>query len=45
MVIFKKYFFDAAHFMPNYPKDHKYGRVHGHTYELVVRVTGNVEKK
>ena len=45
MMIFKKYFFDAAHFMPNYSKDHKYGRVHGHTYEVVVRVDGNIDNQ
>ena len=45
MIIFKKYFFDAAHFMPNYPKDHKYGRVHGHTFEVTVRVNGNIDNE
>ena len=45
MLIYKKYFFDTAHFMPNFPKEHKYGRIHGHSYELVVHLNDSLDSK
>ena len=45
MIIYKKYFFDAAHFMPNFEKTHKYSKVHGHSYEMIIKISGNPDKK
>ena len=45
MVIYKKYFFETAHYMPGFPKKHKYSKIHGHSYEMVIYIEGNVEKK
>ena len=45
MIIYKKFFFDAAHYMPSYPKEHRYGRIHGHTYEVIVKIEGDVDNK
>jgi len=32
--VYKDLRFDAAHFLPNVPKGHKCGRLHGHTYRV-----------
>lgn len=42
MKIWKEYFFDSAHFLPNVPDGHKCGRTHGHTFRVRVYVTGSV---
>ncbi len=43
MEIFKEFTFDAAHWLPNVPAGHKCGRMHGHTYRVVVAVEGEVD--
>jgi len=45
MIIYKKYYFDTAHFMPNHPKSHKYSKVHGHSYEIIIFINDNQKKK
>ena len=45
MIIYKKYFFDAAHYMPNFKKTHKYAKVHGHSYEMIIKISGDPDKK
>lgn len=42
MVIFKKFAFDSAHFLPNVPEGHKCKNVHGHTYHLTVYLEGDL---
>lgn len=32
-----RYAFEAAHFLPNVPVGHKCGRLHGHSFEILVR--------
>jgi 6-pyruvoyltetrahydropterin/6-carboxytetrahydropterin synthase len=32
--------FEAAHLLPHVPKGHKCGRLHGHSFRLVVEVSG-----
>ncbi len=43
MEIFKSFSFDSAHRMPGFPEDHKYGQLHGHSYEVEVHIHGPVE--
>lgn len=43
MVIFKKFTFDSAHFLPNVPEGHKCKNIHGHTYYLTVFVEGSLD--
>lgn len=38
--ISKEFHFDAAHSLPHLPETHKCHHLHGHTYKLVVFVTG-----
>ncbi len=45
MEIFKKYYFDSAHFLPHVPENHKCRNMHGHTYKLIVFISGNAENK
>ena len=40
MEIFKKFTFEAAHFLPNVPDDHKCKRLHGHSYNVTLFVSG-----
>lgn len=43
MEIFKKFTFDAAHYLPNAPEGHKCGRMHGHTYVVIIHVSGEID--
>lgn len=36
--ISKQFQFDAAHWLPGLPPDHKCGRMHGHTYTVAVEL-------
>lgn len=38
----KEFTFDAAHHLPCVPADHKCHRMHGHTYRVVLELTGPV---
>ncbi len=41
--ITKQFVFDAAHWLPNVPEGHKCGRMHGHTYTVILGVEGEVD--
>ena len=45
MIIYKKYYFDAAHYSPNFEDGHKNRRIHGHSYELKILLYGKIKKK
>jgi 6-pyruvoyltetrahydropterin/6-carboxytetrahydropterin synthase len=40
--IFKEFTFEAAHRLPYVPAGHKCGRLHGHSYRVVVHIQGPV---
>jgi 6-pyruvoyltetrahydropterin/6-carboxytetrahydropterin synthase len=40
--IFKEFTFEAAHRLPNVAPDHKCHRLHGHSFQISVHVTGPV---
>lgn len=42
MKIAREFHYDAAHRLPNVPDGHKCGRLHGHTYRLIVTIDGPV---
>ena len=44
MIVFKKFTFDSAHFLPNVPEGHNCKEIHGHTYNLAVYIEGGLEK-
>jgi 6-pyruvoyltetrahydropterin/6-carboxytetrahydropterin synthase len=41
--IFKEFSFEAAHRLPHVPQGHKCGRLHGHSFRVVLHVGGPVE--
>lgn len=43
IMIEKQFEFEAAHRLPNVPEGHQCGRLHGHSYTLVVGVSGEVD--
>ena len=43
MEIFKEFSFEAAHLLPKVPQGHKCGRLHGHSFRVVVHVSGQVD--
>lgn len=45
LTICKQFDFDAAHFLPLLPPDHKCHRMHGHTYRVDVELTGEVDSR
>jgi len=42
MEIYKDFSFESAHLLPNVPAGHKCGRLHGHSFQVRVVVTGQV---
>ena len=44
MEIYKAFTIEAAHRLPNLPEDHKCSRLHGHSFQIEVHVTGDVDE-
>jgi 6-pyruvoyltetrahydropterin/6-carboxytetrahydropterin synthase len=42
--LLRRYRFEAAHQLPAVPADHKCARLHGHTYEVDIRVRGEADE-
>jgi len=42
MEIFKEFSFEAAHRLPNVPEEHKCARLHGHSFQVRLSVSGPV---
>lgn len=45
VTISKRFDFDAAHFLPKVPEDHKCRRMHGHTYVVELICTGPLDER
>ena len=45
MEIYKHFFFESAHMLPNVPQGHKCGRLHGHSFKCTLYVTGPVDDR
>ena len=43
MDIFKIFTIEAAHRLPNVPEGHKCARLHGHSFRIELRVSGELE--
>jgi 6-pyruvoyltetrahydropterin/6-carboxytetrahydropterin synthase len=43
--IFREFSFEAAHRLPHVPESHKCGRLHGHSYRVIVHVEGEVGRQ
>ncbi len=44
MEVFKEFTFEAAHRLPNVPKGHKCGRLHGHSFRIEIHIKGQVRE-
>lgn len=42
--IVKKFYFEAAHWLPNVPEGHKCKNIHGHSYFAELRIGGEVDE-
>ena len=45
MDIFKIFTIEAAHRLPNVPQGHKCARLHGHSFRIELRVSGELEPR
>lgn len=45
MELFKEFTFEAAHRLPHVAPDHKCARLHGHSYRVTIRITGEVDSE
>ena len=43
MEIFKEFTFEAAHRLPNVPAGHKCGRLHGHSFQVAIHISGPLD--
>jgi len=43
--ISKTFFIEAAHRLPHVPPDHTCFRLHGHSFQITLHVTGDVDSK
>ena len=41
--ITKSFTFDSAHWLPNVQQGHKCGRLHGHTYTVIIGIEGEID--
>ncbi|MCX7554654.1 6-carboxytetrahydropterin synthase QueD [Marinicella sp. S1101] len=40
MDIYKEFYLESAHWLPNVPDGHKCGNLHGHSFKVIIKVTG-----
>lgn len=45
MEIYKKFSIEAAHKLINLPAEHKCSRLHGHSFQVELRISGDVDEK
>ncbi len=43
--ITKAFDFDAAHYLPRVPAGHKCGRLHGHSYRVILGLEGDLDAR
>ncbi|QCI16080.1 6-carboxytetrahydropterin synthase QueD [Buchnera aphidicola] len=44
-VIFKDFYFEAAHYLPYVPKKHKCRRLHGHSFLVRLEIEDKIDQK
>lgn len=45
MEIYKKFSVEVAHWLPRVPEGHKCGRLHGHSFQIELHLTGPVDER
>ncbi|MCF6301359.1 MAG: 6-carboxytetrahydropterin synthase QueD, partial [Proteobacteria bacterium] len=44
MEIYKEFYLESAHWLPNVPEGHKCGRLHGHSFKVIITVAGQPDQ-
>ena len=44
MDIYKEFWLEAAHWLPHVPEGHKCGRLHGHSFKVIITVSGEPDE-
>lgn len=44
MEIYKEFSLESAHWLPNVPENHKCGRLHGHSFKVIISVSGPIQQ-
>ncbi|MCG8434630.1 MAG: 6-carboxytetrahydropterin synthase QueD [Gammaproteobacteria bacterium] len=45
MELFKVFYIEAAHKLPNLPASHKCNRLHGHSFRVEIHISGELDEK
>ena len=45
MIVYKKFHIESARSLPNLPDEHPCSQVHGHSFEIILKVTGELNEK
>lgn len=45
MEIYKEFSIEAAHWLPNVPEGHKCGRLHGHSFKVIIKLSGEPDSE
>ena len=45
MIVYKKFHIESARSLPNLPDEHPCSQVHGHSFEIILKVNGELNKK
>ncbi len=45
MDIYKEFYLESAHWLPNVPEGHKCGNMHGHSFKVIIKVSGEPDPK
>ena len=45
MVVYKKFNIESARSLPNLPAEHPCSRIHGHSFEIILKVSGELNEK
>ena len=40
MEIYKEFYLESAHWLPNVPEGHKCGNLHGHSFKVIIKISG-----
>ena len=45
MIVYKKFHIESARSLPNLPDEHPCSHVHGHSFEIILKVSGELNEK
>tara|TARA_B100001559_G_scaffold320560_1_gene333149 strand:+ start:1786 stop:2142 length:357 start_codon:yes stop_codon:yes gene_type:complete len=45
MIVYKKFHIESARSLPNLPNEHPCSQIHGHSFEIILKVSGELNEK